>query len=73
MKTQMILSLNTVRTRLFAANWFGLADVLTNIDTAEVEGRTEPVQHGALPSLSGGEWPGRCGLYCDGQSVMPAP
>jgi hypothetical protein len=38
------------------------------------EGRQEPTLHGVLPSLAGGEWPGRLDLYCDRRSVpYPCP
>ncbi len=38
----------------------------------EAEGHRALVQHGVLPCLVGGEWRGRCDLYCDGRSEPPA-
>jgi hypothetical protein len=40
--------------------------------TTEAEGRREQVQYGVLPSLAGEEWAGRCDLYYNGRSVLPA-
>jgi len=37
--------------------------------TTVAEGRKELDQHGVLSSLTGGQWPGWCDLYCDGRSV----
>jgi hypothetical protein len=36
------------------------------------EGHRELTQHGALPSLAGGEWSDRCDLYCEERCVPPA-
>jgi hypothetical protein len=36
------------------------------------EGHRELVQHGILPSLAGGECPGRCDLYCERWSATPS-
>jgi hypothetical protein len=38
----------------------------------ETEGHRELDRQGVLPNLDGREWPGRCDLYCGGQSVPPA-
>jgi hypothetical protein len=39
--------------------------------TTVAEGLIELDQHGVMPSLTGGEWPVWCDLYCDGRSVPP--
>ncbi len=40
--------------------------------TTEAEGPREPVQHGVLPGLAGGDgWSGD-NMYCDGRVVLPA-
>jgi hypothetical protein len=40
--------------------------------TRDAEGRKALAQHGVLPSLAGGERPGRCNLYYNRRSVPPA-
>jgi hypothetical protein len=42
------------------------------VPLTEAKGGRELVQHGVLPSLAVGEWPGRCDLYCDRRPVPPA-
>jgi hypothetical protein len=36
-----------------------------DLQTTEIKSQSELAQHGVLPSLAGGEWPGRYDLYCD--------
>jgi hypothetical protein len=40
--------------------------------TTESKGRREPVQHGFLPCIAGGEWSGWCDFSCDRGFVRPA-
>ncbi len=45
--------------------------ILETSDT-EAEGRREVAHSGVLPSSAWGEWPGRCDLYFDGPTTLPA-